>query len=457
MAFSYEDYNYRTPIKFGGVALDKVALLNVDVVVETRSGKVSSGFGSMPMGNVWSFPSRVLSYDQTLDAMKLLVGEIARITAAHDELAHPIDINWEIEPAYLKAAEKISRNLDLAEPIPKLCTLVVASAFDAALHDGFGKASGISCYQGYSKEHLAHDLGHYLGPEFAGDRLDRYISPRPKACMPLYHLVGALDPLDDDLAARLNDGLPETLGEWVLADGLTHIKIKLNGDDLDWDVQRVLAVDEVVSTAEAQRDVAEWLYSLDFNERCPDVAYLLDFLRRIREASDTLFGRIHYIEQPTGRDLKSGRNHQIREAAAIKPVVIDESLVDFESLLLARELGYTGVALKACKGQSNALLMAAAARKFGMFLCVQDLTCPGASLIQSAGLAAHIPAVTAIEANARQYVPAANEAWKARFPSIFIIRDGIMRTGVLDGPGLGAVPPRDAARLGEMDECIWQR
>ena len=73
VAFSYEDYNYRTPIKFGGVALDKVALLNVDVVVETRSGKVSSGFGSMPMGNVWSFPSRVLSYDQTLDAMKLLV------------------------------------------------------------------------------------------------------------------------------------------------------------------------------------------------------------------------------------------------------------------------------------------------------------------------------------------------------------------------------------------------
>jgi hypothetical protein len=87
--------------------------------------------------------------------------------------------------------------------------------------------------------------------------------------------------------------------------------------------------------------------------------------------------------------------------------------------------------------------MGAAAQKFGMFLCVQDLTCPGASLIQSAGLAAHIPTVTAIESNARQYVPAANEAWKSGFPSIFVIRDGVMRTGVLDGPGLGAVPPQD--------------
>ena len=71
-------------------------------------------------------------------------------------------------------------------------------------------------------------------------------------------------------------------------------------------------------------------------------------------------------------------------AAKIKPVVIDESLVDLESLLLCRELGYSGVALKACKGQSEALLMGAAAQKYGMFLCVQDLTCPGASFLHSA-------------------------------------------------------------------------
>jgi hypothetical protein len=74
-----------------------------------------------------------------------------------------------------------------------------------------------------------------------------------------------------------------------------------------------------------------------------------------------------------------------------------------------------------------------------MFLCVQDLTCPGASLLHSAGLAAHIPGVAAIEANSRQYVPAANRAWEERFPSIFHVTDGTMATGVLTGPGLGAV------------------
>jgi hypothetical protein len=57
---------------------------------------------------------------------------------------------------------------------------------------------------------------------------------------------------------------------------------------------------------------------------------------------------------------------------------------DFENLVLAREMGYTGVALKACKMQSQEMLMASAGMKYKMFLCVQDLTCPGASLIQSA-------------------------------------------------------------------------
>jgi hypothetical protein len=105
-------------------------------------------------------------------------------------------------------------------------------------------------------------------------------------------------------------------------------------------------------------------------------------------------------------------------------------------------MGYTGVALKACKGQSQAMLMAAAAQKFGMFLCVQDLTCPGASLIHSAGIAARVPGNAGIEANARQFVPSANRGWDERFPGLFTIHDGMMNTGQLTGPGLGAVPPR---------------
>ena len=118
-------------------------------------------------------------------------------------------------------------------------------------------------------------------------------------------------------------------------------------------------------------------------------------------------------------------------------MVIDESLVDLDSLMPAREMGYTGVALKACKGHTEALLMGAAAQKFGLFLCVQDLTCPGRSFLQSASLAARIPTVAAIEGNARQYCPAGNRGWVERFPGMFHVQDGTLETALLNGPGLG--------------------
>jgi L-alanine-DL-glutamate epimerase-like enolase superfamily enzyme len=434
VAFSYEDYRYRTPIKFGGTALDRVTLLNVEVTVRTLGGKIGHGFGSMPLGNVWSFPSKTLTYDQTLAAMKAVVERVATITRNCTEAGHPIDLTWTLEHEYIKAARAV------APEIPVLCTLVCASPFDAALHDAFGKMHGLNCYHTYGPDFMNHDVGHYLGADFAGESLDRYVSKTPKAKMPLYHLIGALDPLEDkDIAKRINDGLPETLGDWILADGLTHLKIKLNGDNLDWDVERVVGVDRVVQAA-APGGGLGFHYSLDFNEKCPNVAYLLEFLRQVKASRPAGFERIQYIEQPTARDLKADRQNVMHEASKIRPVVIDESLIDLESLLLARAMGYTGAALKACKGQSQSLLMAAAAQKYGMFLCVQDLTCVGASLIHSAGLAAHIPGVAAIESNGRQYCPAANEPWAQSHPGIMRIKDGTMATETLTGLGLSATP-----------------
>src|SRR5882672_11105486 len=138
--YAYEDYVYRTPIKFGGSVLDRATIINVNCTVRTAGGEISKGFGSMPMGNVWSFPSRTLSYETTLGAMKALAERISKITAGYKESGHPIDINVALEPAYLAAAGEVTRQLKLQEPIPKLCTLVTASAFDGAVHDAFGKA-----------------------------------------------------------------------------------------------------------------------------------------------------------------------------------------------------------------------------------------------------------------------------------------------------------------------------
>jgi L-alanine-DL-glutamate epimerase-like enolase superfamily enzyme len=376
--------------------------------------------------------------------MIALAAELQRVTAACDEAGHPIDLFRVLEPEYLRAAAAVTRARSLAAPIPKLCTLVVASAFDAALHDAYGKAFGLSCYATYGASFMRHDLARDLGQAFAGEYLDRYMPVPPRARTLVFHSVGASDPLEAaDVRERPTDGLPDTLEEWTARDGLVAFKIKLNGGHLDADFERVVRIDRIVTRVQAARRVTEWKYLLDFNEGCPNVEYLIEFLRRVREATPAGFDRVLYIEQPTGRDLTRAPANLMHEAAKLRPVVIDESLTDLESLLLARELGYTGVALKACKGQSQAMLMAAAAQKFGMFLCVQDLTCPGASLVHSAGIAARVPGNAGIEANARQFVPSANAGWEARFPGLFTIRDGVMQTRQLTGSGLGAVPPRN--------------
>ena len=436
--YDFEEHRYRTPLKFGGVPTDHCILFNVRINVQTLGGREATGYGSMPLGNVWAFPPKYIPFDQSLAAMKELADLAVKSTRNCKLCAHPLELSEVLESEFLLLAEGLSERMELSTPIPKLCTVVTTSPIDAAIHDGFGKANGINSYNGLDEDYVSSDLGRYLDSSFSGKYLDQYTTRHPKPDMPLYHLIGALDPLTDaDISSRLNDGLPETLSEWIRADGLTHLKIKLNGNDLEWDVARVLAIDRITAETQASRGVKTWYYSADFNETCENVEYLLEFLNRIQEEGGKAFNRLSYIEQPTDRDLEAHPENKMHKAAEIKPVVIDESLTDYDTFLLARDQGYSGVALKACKGQSQALLMGAAAQEFGMFLAVQDLTCPGASFLHSAGLASHIRGVTAIEGNARQFCPSANDGWRDEFPTIFNITDGTVGTQVLTGPGLG--------------------
>ncbi len=433
----FRDYLYRAPYKFGGREVDRVTLLNVRCRIGSKGGKSASGFGSMPLGNVWSFPAPDIPYQTTLAAMRSLAERIAGILRDFREYAHPLETNHTLEPEFLRAAEDTARAMALPRPIPKLCTLVTASPFDAALHDAFGRLHERNSFAICGKEFVRYDLSRYLNADFRGEYLDRYVLRAPAPRIRMYHSVGASDALTAaEIKKPVGDGLPETLEDWIPYNGVRAIKIKLDGNDLAWDVERLASVERVATAAQARRGVADWLYSLDFNERCPNVGYLLDFEHGVRAKAPSAFERVQYIEQPTARDLAADRRNTMFEAAKLKPVVIDESLTGLDALLLARQMGYTGVALKACKGQSQALLMAAAAQKYGMFRCVQDLTCPGAALVHSVGIAAHIPGVSAIEANAREYVPTANQGWEKRFPGIFEVRDGFMRTDGLGGPGL---------------------
>ncbi|MFO0454680.1 MAG: hypothetical protein ACK5Z0_01615, partial [Planctomycetota bacterium] len=132
---STEEFLYRTPIKFGGVALDRVTMLYAKVIVESPSGRQSEGRSSMPLGNVWAFPTKELVYAQTLQAMRLVADEVREVYLDSNLIGHPIEITWELEHQFLERAKQVAAQLKLPVPIPPLATLVAASPIDAAMHD----------------------------------------------------------------------------------------------------------------------------------------------------------------------------------------------------------------------------------------------------------------------------------------------------------------------------------
>ena len=281
---AFEPINYRTPLKFGGRTVEKTELVNIEVKVESRSGRHATGLGSMPLGNVWAWPSESVTPEQSASAMKQFAKDTAELAAFYNDYDHPLDIMYRISAEYTHLGQKISKRLNLPETMPVLAELVAASALDAAVHDAFGRVHGLNSYNALSREFVNFDLSEYLDDSFRGEYLDQYTLRQPKERMPLYHLVGALDPLtSQDIAQRIGDRLPETLGEWIAADGITYLKVKLAGDNLKGDIERFLAVDRVATEAQGKRNCSQWQYSLDFNEKCANVQYVLDFLSKVRE------------------------------------------------------------------------------------------------------------------------------------------------------------------------------
>ena len=391
---STHSFVYRQPIKFGCRVVEDVTILRTEITVNLAgSRKKVKGIGEMTMGNAWAWPSKIPGKI----TLKLLL-ELANRLAIRVENAgltgDPLQISHQIALMRDAVTDELNQEFKITERIPKLASMLAASPLEAAIHDAFGRAQGKNSFDCMTSEYLNEDLSVYLGEDFVGKYPVDYLSAKPKPTMPLYHLVGALDPLSDaDIKKRLNDGYPETLEEWLRSDGITHLKIKLAGNNIDWDVGRIV---EVTRICEATAPERNWKLSFDFNEQCPNEDYVIDLLERIERLSNLSFQRLQYIEQPTPRDLTVRTEMTVHRIARIRPVVIDESLTDLQSLKLARQRGYTGLALKACKGHSECLLMGAAGAEYGMFTCVQDLTCVGGSFLHSASIASRLPKVVAI-------------------------------------------------------------
>ncbi len=428
----------REPLKFGASVVPDDTYCLVTATVENRRGERAKGHGGIWLMDFWAFPDPRIEHPVREKAMIDFAERFCTSASDYNEYAHPIDIALQLEELFEPLAKEAGEKNGLPYPLPRLAQLVCASPLDAALHDGFGNVNGICTYDGYGPEFCNRDLSAYLGPEFKGKYVADYIRPAYPDRIPAFHLVGGLDTLrNKDVAPdKPDDGLPWAMEGWIERDGLTCLKVKLRGTDLEWDLDRICEVYRIAQELHAKLGISELHMSADTNEQCESPDYIVEMLRRLKEQEPGAFEAILYIEQPTSRDLR-GTRHDMSEIAALKPVIIDESLTSLEDFDLAMETNWSGVALKSCKGQSSAMIFASRAREGGIPYTVQDLTNPDIALVHSAGMAARIYPMMGVETNSCQYFPAANERVAKVHPGVCRRRDGQLSLESLGETGLG--------------------
>ena len=108
ISFGYDEHTFRAPVGFAGAVVSRATMVTVRCSVQTAGGKVASGFGSMPFNHTFSFPSKTMTNETKNDAMMALATELAKVTGSYREFAHPIEINWDLAPLYLKGASAVS-------------------------------------------------------------------------------------------------------------------------------------------------------------------------------------------------------------------------------------------------------------------------------------------------------------------------------------------------------------
>jgi len=438
----------RVPLKFGSEALTSVTCARVSVTVADAAGRTATGWGETPLSVQWVWPSS-LGYEVRHQGLIEFCRRLTADLVAFDAAGHPIEIIDDyIRHRLHPLAEQFDTESGIGEALPHLAALVCLSPFDIALHDAFGILHETDVYKTYSGDWLSRDLADMLTPaegadvDFAGKYPGDYLVADPPASLPAWHLVGGLDPLaaEDLVGDEPDDGYPVLLEQWIDADGLTSLKIKLRGTDAPWDYDRILRIGRIALAKGCQR------LCVDFNCTVTDPQYVVDILDRLAADEPDIFDLILYVEQPFPYDLQK---HQIdvHTVAQRKMLLMDESAHDWTFVKLGRTLGWSGVALKTCKTQSGALLSLCWAKAHGMPLMVQDLTNPMLAMIPHMRLAAHAGTIAGIETNACLFYFAASAAEAAVHPGLFKRNGGAVDGSTLAGPGFGY-------RLDEIDRQI---
>jgi len=143
----------------------------------------------------------------------------------------------------------------------------------------------VPVYSTYCSPWMERDLSYYLTPaadaadvDFKGRYPADYFRAVHEKRLLAWHLVGGLDPLveGDPGSETRPDEYPLTLGEWIAKDGLEALKVKLRGNDEEWDFERLKRVSDLGLKAGVR------LFTADFNCTVTDPEYVNRVMDRVK-------------------------------------------------------------------------------------------------------------------------------------------------------------------------------
>ena len=428
----------RVPFKFGIGTYTSVTCVRVGVKVADVGGRIAEGWGETPLSVGWSWPS-AYSYDAREKALMDFCVRLAGAWKSFEAGGHPMEIGHAFTEKRLNTLlGEFNSERDGEEPMPHLAALICCSAFDIAVHDAYGVLHQVPVYETYNARYMNADLASFITPadgadvSFAGKYPeDFFVSPRPDQ-LPAWHLVGGKDLINASelTGSEPDDGYPVLLDDWINRDGLDCLKVKLRGNDQEWDYDRLVQVGRI-----AVEHGVDWL-TADFNCTVTEPVYVNEILDRLVLEHPRIYGMILYVEQPFPYDMEANRI-DVHSVSARKPLFMDESAHDWRFVQLGRSLGWTGVALKTCKTQTGALLSMCWAKSHGMTLMVQDLTNPMLAQVPHVLLAAYAGTIMGIETNSMQFYPEASLPEAEAHPGLYRRRDGKLDLSTVKGPGFG--------------------
>lgn len=334
------DLSTRMPFKYGIATMTHLPHLFVRIEA-TFSGEPALGISADHLPPKWFTKEAEKDPLEEIDDM-LRVIRSAGVFAQSISAPSVFDFWLQLYQAQNSWAEK--------EGIPPLLAHFGTSLIERALIDAFCRMTG-SPFAALLKENAFGIQWGALRPELAGYEPDDLLPP-PIQSITIRHTVGLADPLFEDeipIAEKLQDGLPQSLESCIQFYGITHFKIKVNGQ-LSQDMERLEAIERLFQTL----NLTDFAFTLDGNEQFKDVDSFQTFWQALNRSvrMETFFKRLLFVEQPFHRDLALSEAIGLALKAwdSAPPIIIDESDATIDAAFTAMERGYQGTSHKNCKG-----------------------------------------------------------------------------------------------------------